>query len=81
MDHEQFFSRIQDEWIFHAHLSDFSPEATHVPLGRGSLDIDGALQTLRSHYQGVVIMEGYIRSADLQTINSNRGYLHDHGWM
>ena len=32
MDHEQFFSQIKDEWILHAHLSDFSPEVTHLPL-------------------------------------------------
>ena len=76
---EQFFSRIQSEWIFHAHLSDFSPASTHVPLGQGSLDIDGALQALRTHYQGVVIVEGYVPGAGLQTIEANRDYLRDHG--
>jgi sugar phosphate isomerase/epimerase len=81
MNHEQFFHRIQKEWIFHVHLSDYSPASTHVPLGRGSMDIDGALLALSSHYRGVVIVEGYVPGAGLQTLESNRGYLRDHGWM
>ena len=81
MDHEQFFTQIEDEWIFHAHLSDFSPAVTHLPLGRGSMDIDRALRALHSHYQGVVVLEGYMPGAGLETIEANRDYLHDHGWM
>jgi len=81
MDHDQYFSNIQSEWIFHAHLSDSSPQATHVPLGRGSLDIDGALRALQSRYHGVVIVEGYVPGTGLQTIKANRDYLREHGWM
>jgi sugar phosphate isomerase/epimerase len=81
MDHEQFFSRIQDELIMHAHLSDFSPETTHVPLGHGLMDIDRALRTLHAHYRGVVVLEGFVRGAGIQTVKANWDYLHDHGWM
>jgi sugar phosphate isomerase/epimerase len=81
MDHEQFFDRIEDEWILHVHLSDFSSDATHVPLGRGSMDIDGALSALQSRYRGVVILEGYIRGEGSRTIEANRDYLRGHGWM
>ena len=81
MDHDRFFSNIRSEWILHAHLSDSSPQATHVPLGRGSLDIDGALRALQSRYRGVVIVEGYVPGEGLQTIKANRDYLREHGWM
>jgi sugar phosphate isomerase/epimerase len=80
-DHERFFHGIQNEWIHHVHLSDFSPASTHVPLGRGTMDIDKALSALSLHYQGVVIIEGYVSGAGLQTLESNRDYLRDHGWM
>ena len=81
MDHESFFARIEDQWILNAHLSDFSAEVTHMPLGRGSMDIDRALSSLHSRYQGVVILEGYVPGAGLQTIEANRNYLRDHGWI
>ena len=81
MEHNRFFGRIEDEWIFHVHLSDFSPEATHVPLGRGSMDIDHALQALRNHYQGIVVLEGFVRGEGPRTIEANRDFLRDHGWM
>ena len=81
MDHEQFFSRIDDEWILHVHLSDFSPESTHMPLGRGKMDIDRALQALQTRYQGIVVLEGFVRGSGPQTIEANRDYLRDHGWM
>lgn len=81
MDHEQYFSRIRDEWILHAHLSDYSTETTHVPLGRGSMNIDRALRALKAHYRGIVILEGFVRGAAEQTLEANRDYLQDHGWM
>jgi sugar phosphate isomerase/epimerase len=81
MDHREFFSRIPSKWIIHAHLSDSAPGATHVPLGRGSLDIDGALRALHSYYRGVVIVEGYVPGEGLKTIRHNRDYLQEHGWM
>jgi sugar phosphate isomerase/epimerase len=80
-DHEDFFSRIDDTWIIHAHLSDFSTEVTHVPLGRGLMDVDQALQVLEKHYRGTVILEGFVRGQGPEIAAANRDYLLAHGWM
>jgi hypothetical protein len=45
------------------------------------MDIDRALQALRTHFRGVVILEGFVRGAGPQTVEANRDYLRDHGWM
>jgi len=81
MEHEEYFRRIEGRWIFHAHLSDFSPATTHVPLGRGSMDANRALEALAKHYRGTVILEGFVRGRGSETITANRDYLRSRGWM
>ena len=81
MKHEQFFSSIERKWITHAHMSDFSQDVTHVPLGQGSLDIDRALRALSSHYRGTVVLEGFIRGRGQETVQANGDFLRSHGWL
>ena len=81
MDQEQFFAQIDDRWVVHAHLSDSSAGVTHVPLGRGSTDVDRALTALASHFRGTVILEGFVPGEARQTVQANGDYLRSHGWM
>ncbi len=81
MDHELFLSSLDKEWIIHTHLSDFTLNSTHVPLGHGSMDIDKALAVLSKYYQGNVILEGFVRGQAQKTVQGNVDYLRTHGWM
>lgn len=81
MEHERFFSSIEGKWINHAHMSDFSPDATHVPLGQGSMDIDRALRALSSRYRGIVVLEGFVRGRGRETVQANGDFLRRLGWL
>lgn len=46
--------------VAHVHLSDYSREKLHLPLGRGELDLPRFLRALRDvGYAGVLVVEGY----------------------
>jgi len=81
MEHEQFFSSIEGKWISHAHMSDFSRDVTHVPLGQGSLDIDRALRALSSQYRGTVVLEGFVRGRGREIVQANGDFLRRLGWL
>ena len=79
-DHESFLSGLDARWIVHAHLSDSSPRATQVPLGRGTTDMDAALSAPAGRYDGTVILEGFVPGRGRATVCTNYAYLRNHGW-
>jgi sugar phosphate isomerase/epimerase len=81
MEHDRFLSSMEKTWIVHAHVSDFSNDATHVPLGRGSMDIDRALRALCSCFRGTVILEGFVRGRGRETVTANGDFLRSRGWL
>ncbi len=61
--------------ISHVHLSDSGPQATHLPLGLGEVDIAGALAALPADYAGIVTIEGHVPGRGKEIIVKNREYL------
>lgn len=59
-DPARLLRQLNPAWIAHVHLSDNTPTQTHVPLGRGELDLRAALAAVREVYQGIVSLEGYV---------------------
>ncbi len=80
MDPVSFISAIRPEWITHVHLSDGDQVSTHLPLGRGKIDIQAALTTLRSRYDGIVSIEGYVPGRGDEVARANIEYLRERGW-
>lgn len=77
----EYIDELDKRWIVHVHLSDGSREITHLPLGKGEIDIDTALHKLQKIYAGLVVIEGYIPLHGQETACSNRAYLQKLGWM
>jgi sugar phosphate isomerase/epimerase len=80
-DHARFFAGLKKEWILHAHLSDFSERTTHLPLGQGTIDINRVLKELQKKYDGLVILEGFVRGKGRKTLRCNTDYLRKVGWL
>jgi len=81
MDPVKYIRQLTSQWIVHVHLSDGSREATHLPLGKGEINIDAALRELHKIYDGLVIIEGVIPLHGLETVSNNRAYLQKLRWM
>ncbi len=67
--------RFQPQWIQHVHLSDSGPQAVHLPLGQGVVDIASVLEALPPKYMGKVIIEGYVPGRGKEVIRENLAYL------
>ncbi len=81
MSPEAFLDRIPAERIVHVHCSDNSAQHTHLPLGRGTLDVAGALAALRRNYDGRVSLEGYVSKQGEAVVKANAEYLRERGLM
>ena len=81
MDPVEYIKHLEREWIVHVHLSDGSRQITHLPLGKGEIDIHAALHELHKVYDGLVIIEGIVPFQGQETVSSNRAYLQKLGWM
>ena len=80
-DPVEYIKQLNSRWIFHIHLSDGSRQITHLPLGKGDIDINAALKELNKLYDGLVIIEGTVPFHGQETVCSNRIYLQRLGWM
>lgn len=78
---EDYIKQIDPEWIFHVHLSDGDENHTHLPLGKGKIDIDSALESLKEVYDGIVAIEGYVPGKGKEVTENDFSYLHTRGWM
>lgn len=58
--------------IDHVHLSDFSTESTHVPLGEGRLNIPAWVDVLDKRCNGLMILEGHMRGREREVIRANK---------
>lgn len=81
MDPVKYIQQLERDWIVHVHLSDGSRQSTHLPLGKGEIDIDAALSELHKVYKGLVIIEGIVPFHGQETVASNRAYLQELGWI
>ena len=81
MDPAEYIQQLEPEWIVHVHLSDGSQQATHLPLGKGEIDINAALRELQRVYNGLVIVEGRVPFHGQETVSGNSAYLQRMGWM
>lgn len=54
--------------VANVHLSDASPESTHLLMGNGGLNYRDMLKTLRERYDGIVILEGYTPGAGVKCL-------------
>ncbi len=81
MNPEDYIAEINPEWIFHVHLSDGDRNHTHLPLGKGLIDINGVLKFLKNIYNGIVIIEGYVPSKGEETVQNNYNFLKINGWI
>lgn len=81
MKPEYYIEKINPDWIFHVHLSDGDKNHTHLPLGKGSIDINGALKSLKERYDGIVIIEGYVPNKGVETVQNNFNFLKVNGWI
>jgi sugar phosphate isomerase/epimerase len=70
-----YLAQIPAGRIVHAHCSDNSPHQTHLPLGRGTLDLRAALTALGKKYDGIVILEGYVPGQGERIVPANAEYL------
>ncbi len=77
----EYLAQIPASKIVHAHCSDNSPQQTHMPLGRGRLDLPAALAALHKKYDGMVILEGYEPGRGEQILPANADYLRTIGFM
>lgn len=67
---------IRDLGTFHqVHVSDSSPEKTHLPLGEGRLDLPAILSVLDSQYDGYIAIEGYVADQELKVLQSNLAFI------
>jgi sugar phosphate isomerase/epimerase len=81
MDPVGYIDQLQPRWITHAHLSDGSQDATHLPLGQGEINIREVLKVLDKVYDGLVILGGSVPSHGHEIVASNKAYLRKLGWM
>jgi len=81
MDPVDFLHQLDPQWIVHVHLSDSSPKATHLPLGKGEVDLQAILRELDNVYNGFVIIEGAVPSQGKEITHSNKAYLQQLGWQ
>jgi len=81
MEPVEYLKRLRKNWTCHVHLSDGSPETTHLPLGNGNIDIDSTLKVLNTFYNDLVIIEGYIPGNGKEVVKKNFNYLKKHGWV
>jgi sugar phosphate isomerase/epimerase len=75
MDALTYLRQIQPQWICHIHLSDNDPTTTHLPLGHGQLPISDLLNDLRTHYDGIISLEGYVPGEGERILTENMAYL------
>ena len=78
MDPVSYLKQIRSEWICHVHLSDNAPSATHLPLGRGHLQVTKILKALGRVYDGIVSLEGYTPGQGERLLAENMAYLRRH---
>jgi len=78
MDPASYLKQIRSEWICHVHLSDNAPSATHLPLGRGHLQVTKILKALGRVYDGIVSLEGYTPGQGERLLAENMAYLRRH---
>lgn len=76
-----YLAQVPAEKIVHAHCSDNAPQQTHLPLGRGTLDLPAVLAALDQKYDGVVILEGYVQGQGERIVPANAEYLRARGLM
>ena len=76
-----YLAQVPAEKIVHAHCSDNAPQQTHLPLGRGTLDLPAVLAALDQKYDGVVILEGYVPGQGERIVPANAEYLRARGLM
>ncbi len=67
--------RFQPRGFDHVHLSDSGPQATHLPLGQGAVNLAEVLDALPSGYAGKVIIEGYVPGRGKEIIRENLTFL------
>jgi sugar phosphate isomerase/epimerase len=78
MDPLSYLKQIKGEWIGHVHLSDNTPAATHLPLGKGDLAVPKVLKALGRVYDGTVSLEGYSPGEGERLLAENMAYLRKH---
>lgn len=75
MDPLRFLNQLDRTRIFHVHLSDNSPQETHLPLGQGKVDVAAVLGWLSGWYRGLVVLEGYGNQGGEELLTANLDYL------
>ncbi len=81
MNPRDYLAQIPAAKIIHAHCSDNALKQTHLPLGRGALDLPAALTALGKNYDGIVIIEGYVPGQGESIVPANAEYLRTIGMM
>lgn len=79
-DPVEFLHDLDPDWIAHVHLSDNADWQTHLPLGRGDMDIPAVLNALQDLYSGIASIEGYVLGAGDSLLKDNMAYLRHHGF-
>jgi sugar phosphate isomerase/epimerase len=79
MDPSSYLREIKADWIGHVHLSDNSPAATHLPLGRGQLRVVELVEALSHVYDGIISLEGFNPGEGEALLAHNMAYLRQHG--
>jgi len=70
-----YINKLDKRWIQHLHISDAAPGETHIPLGRGIIEIYKIINELKRFYNGLIIVEGYIPSEGEAIAKENFNYL------
>jgi len=69
-DVKEYISELPKK-IIHVHLSDSNENATHLPLGWGSLNLFKMLFALQKEYDKNVVIEGYVLGKETEVLENN----------